>query len=121
MAGWGAWGGRVNGRAVVAAALLLVGSGCSREREGNERGRASEFPGEIAGEPPASPAQMRREFVVLRELVKQHAAQGEAENEVRVAAVERHLREWLARIPDEGANEGEREVLRLARELDRRE
>ena len=58
---------------------------------------------------------------MLRELVKQHAAQEEAGNEARVAAVERHLREWLARVPDEGGNEEEREVLRQARELEKGE
>ena len=76
---------------------------------------------EIAGEPPAPSGEVRREFVVLRELVKQHAAQEEAGNEARVAAVERHLREWLARVPDEGGNEEEREVLRQARELEKGE
>ena len=104
------WGGMVGRRAVVAAALLLGWGGCSsRERE------------QPAGEPLAPPGEVRREFVVLRELVKQHAAQEEAGNEARVAAVERHLREWLARVPDEGANEEEREVLRQARELDKGE
>ena len=103
----GAW--RWGRRVVVAAALLLAGAGCSGGRE------------HPAGEPPAPPGEVRREFVVLRELVKQHAAQEEAGNEARVEAVERYLRDWLARVPDEGANEEEREVLRLARELDKGE
>lgn len=102
------WGGLVGGRAVVAAALLLAGAGCS--------GEGGQQP---AGEPPASPGEVRREFVVLRELLKQHAAQEEAGNEARVEAVERYLREWLERIPDEGVNEEEREIMRKVRAVKR--
>ena len=39
----------------------------------------------------------------------------EAGNEARLAAVERYLGEWLAKVPDEGENEEEREILRRAR------
>ena len=71
----------------------------------------------FAGEPPAPPGEVRREFVILRELVKQHALQSEAGNEARLETVERHLRERLAGLPDEGLNEEEREILSQAQEL----
>ncbi len=59
--------------------------------------------------------EVRREFVVLRELVKQLEAQREAGNEARLEAVERYLGEWLAKVPYEGENEEKREILRRAR------
>jgi hypothetical protein len=61
--------------------------------------------------------EVRREFVILRELAKQHGIQGEAGNAARVEAVERHLRERLAAVPDEGRNEEEREILERARRV----
>ncbi|MBP1588742.1 MAG: hypothetical protein ILO10_00950 [Kiritimatiellae bacterium] len=98
-------------RAALAALLLLlltVGAGCSREKDEQQP----------AGEPPVRPGQkveVRREFVVLREVMKQLEIQREAGNEARLAAVERYLGEWLAKVPDEGENEEEREILRRAR------
>ena len=119
MARPGAW----KGRAVLAAALLLAA--CSGERRGEDgavsavsavSAEAEGLGGAGEGRGGAS-APVRREFMVLRELVKQHAAQQAAGNEVRVESVERHLEEWLARVPDEGSNEEEREILHRAREL----
>ena len=98
-------------RAALAALLLLLlmaVAGCSGRKEEQQP----------AGGPPAPPgqkAEVRREFVVLREVVKQLEAQREAGNEARLAAVERYLGEWLAKVPDEGENEEEREILRRAR------
>lgn len=99
-------------RAALAALLLLLlvagGAGCSGRKEEQQP----------AGEPPAPPGQkveVRREFIVLRELLKQLEAQREAGDEARLAAVERYLGEWLAKVPDEGENEEEREILRRAR------
>ena len=60
---------------------------------------------------------MRREFIILRELVKQHAKQTAAGNVERLAIVDRNLRERLVSLPDEGQTEDEREVVRQAREL----
>lgn len=104
--------GNALGRAAVAAVLLL--GGCSGGREAREGGQAAEREA-VAGEPPAPPGEVRREFVVLRELAKQHGIQGEAGNAARVEAVERHLRERLAEVPDEGRNEEERGILERAR------
>ncbi len=76
--------------------------------------------------PPPSPPQptaaveqieLRKDFVILRELVKQHALQTESANEARLAAVERHLRERLETLPDTGQSAEEREILRNARSL----
>ena len=60
---------------------------------------------------------MRREFVILRELLKQHAKQTEVGNAERLAIVDRNLRERLVALPDEGQTEDEREVVRKARGL----
>lgn len=60
---------------------------------------------------------VRKEFVILQELVKQHGLQREAGNEVRVETIKRHLREWLEKIPDNGTNEAERGILEQARAL----
>lgn len=60
---------------------------------------------------------MRREFVILRELLKQHAKQTEAGNAERLAIVDRNLRERLAALQDEGLTEDERKVVRKARGL----
>ena len=60
---------------------------------------------------------MRKEFVILRELVKQYALQTEAANEARLATVERHFRDRLETLPDTGQSAGEREILRNARSL----
>ena len=55
--------------------------------------------------------------MVLRELVKQHAVQSEAGNEARVEAAERHLRERVGKLSDEGACEEERAIAPQAREV----
>ena len=97
----------------MVAALLLGLAGCSGNRNGKTGVPAiesSETPRESERQ-----AKIRHEFVVLRELVKQCALQRDAGNGDRVAAVERYLAEWLAKIPDEGANDEEREIVRRAR------
>ena len=94
-------------RHALAAAALLLLAGCG---------------GPSAPPPPppqtfstAAPAELRKEFVILRELVKQHAAQDTAGNEARVETVERHLRARLDALPDGGRNEEEREIVRKVR------
>ena len=96
-------------RCALAAAALLSLAGCG--------GPSSPPP-----PPPQAPArgegsELRKDFVILRELVKQHALQTESANEARLATVERHLRERLETLPDTGQSAEEREILRNAREL----
>lgn len=111
----GVWGwGR---RAVVGAVLLLVGVGvgCEGRREAKGSIVSRDSTGVREGE--MGKAEVRREFVVLRELVKQHALQSEAGNEGRLETVERHLRERVEKVSDEGVCEEEREIVRQAREV----
>ena len=93
-------------RHALAAAVLLTLTGCG--------GPSSSPPPPPQAPATAEPAELRKEFVILRELVKQHALQTEAGNEVRVETVERHLRERLVALPDGGRNEEEREIVRRA-------
>ncbi len=99
-------------RAAVAAALLL-GGGCSGS---GGSGAAPPAAGEQS-EAPKAAGEVRKEFVILRELARQHEIQKEAGNEARVAAVERHLRERVEAASEEGATEAERVILRVARRL----
>ena len=109
---------------------LLLSTGCSGRQEADAaaRSESSPHPSQASNEeqapetsrtsretfsaPPHAP--MRREFVILRELLKQHAKQTEVGNAERLAIVDRNLRERLVALPDEGQTEDEREVLREA-------
>ena len=91
-------------RYTLASAALLTLAGC---------GGPSESPPQAPAV--AEPTELRKDFVILRELVKQHTLQTEAGNEARVETVERHLRERLDALPDGGRNEEEREIVRKAR------
>ena len=102
-------GGRAAMPACLALAVLVFLAGCGK----GGSGAASADSGPTS--PPATPVEVRKEFVILRELVKQHGLQVEAGNDARVEAVERHLRERLEKLPDGGANEAERDILRRAR------
>ncbi|MBR6022251.1 MAG: hypothetical protein IK066_07520 [Kiritimatiellae bacterium] len=101
--------GKAVGRAVVVAALLLCG--CSGGREGTERATGCPL------QDFDKRAEVRKEFVVLRELVKQHAVQSEAGNTERVETVERHLLERVEKLSDDGECEEERAIAFQAREL----
>ena len=94
-------------RHALAAAALLTLAGCG--------GPSSPSPPPPQTSSTAEPAELRKDFIILRELVKQHSLQTEASNDTRVATVERHLRERLAALPDGGTNEDEREIVRRAR------
>ena len=89
--------------------VAILAAGCARREPAQTEPRPPEDGG---GE-----AVVRTEFVILKELVKQHAKQGEAGDTNRLAIVERHLRERVAGVPDEGACDEEREILRAARAL----
>lgn len=99
----------------MVAALLLGLAGCSGDRSGGTGSPATET--SDAPRESEQQAEIRHEFVVLRELEKQYVLQRDAGNEDRVAAVERYLAEWLAKIPDDGANDEEREIVCCARGL----
>lgn len=68
-------------------------------------------------ETPAQRQMMRKEFVILRELTKQHVLQTELGNAARLETVERHLRERLDALPDQGTCEEEKVVVAQARDL----
>lgn len=96
-------------RAALAAVLLLSAASCGRPS-------APEPAGRDAAAPATEPAEVRKEFVILRELVKQHALQTEADNAARLESVTRHLHDRLNNLPDEGLNEQERTILLQARQ-----
>ena len=104
-------------------ALLLAGCSGGQEEEGDggtgvppvqrENGQDARFP--KSGQPDSVP--MRREFVILRELVKQHTKQTEVGNPERLSNVDRHLRERLATAPNENLTDAEKAILEDARKL----
>ena len=96
-------------RCVLAAAALLFLAGCG--------GPSSPPPPPPQVSSTAEPTELRKDFLILRELVKQHALQTEAGNDARVETVERHLRERVEALPDPVQNAAEREIVRQARAL----
>ena len=96
-------------RYTLAAAALLTLAGCG--------GPSSPPPPPPQASSTANPAELRRDFVILRELVKQHTLQTEAGNEARVEAVERHLKSHISTLPDSGQNPTEQEILAQAQTL----
>lgn len=95
-------------RHVLAAALLIL-AGCG--------GPSSPPPPPAQASSTAEPTELRKDFVILRELVKQHTLQTEAGNEARVETVERHLKTRLSTLPDSGQNPAEQEILARAQAL----
>lgn len=99
-------------RVALAATLLPLLTACS----------GADSPETPVANAPASQSELsrpevRKEFVILRELTKQHAIQSETGNEARLESVKRHLSERLSAIPDEGQSDEERAILRAARAL----
>lgn len=109
----------------VAVVCLLLTAGCSGGEKGDSRntpppGKAGSPPPEGAESAvPAAPAPepIRREFVILRELVRQHDKQTEEGNGQRVEAIGRNLRERLATEPDENLTDAEQSILEDARRI----
>ena len=93
----------------LAAAVLLTLAGCG--------GPSSSPPPPPQAPATAEPTDLRKDFVILRELVKQHSLQIEAGNEARVEAVERHLKTRLSTLPDSGQTPAEQEILAQAQAL----
>ena len=105
---------RRTGTAFALASLLLL-AGCSggKETEPSEHGaKHSGKPSEIAEIQP-----IRKEFMMVREIVKQHALQ--QGNEKRMAAIEAALTNKFPLLPDKGATDEEKRIYREAEELSR--
>lgn len=102
------------GTAYVLLSFLLL-AGCSGGKEGAEA--SQDHGAEISRKPPKSVEvqPMRREFVVMRELVRQHELQ--QGNDKRIEAVEKALKERFPLLPDEGKTEEEKRVFLEAKEL----
>ena len=97
----------------LASFLLLAGCSGGKEKEPSEHG--AEHSGkslEIAEIPP-----VRKEFMLVREIVKQHALQ--QGNEKRMAAIEAALTNKFPLLPDKGATDEEKRIYREAEELSR--
>lgn len=106
----------------VALCVLLL-AGCSGGRE-DDRGKGvppvqqqnvQDARSPSSGQPDS--ASIRREFLILRELVKQHAKQTEVGNAERLSNVHHHLRERLATAPDENLTDAEKAILEDARRI----
>lgn len=97
-----------------AFATLLLLAGCSG---GKEAESPQDHGAEISGKPPKSiyVKSLRREFFVMREIVRQHELQ--QGNDKRIEAVERALMEKFPALPDKGETDEERKIYREAEAL----
>jgi len=107
-------------RAALAASVILLLAGCSGGKEEAAQTNAETPAAPAAAESPdasepAKPVPVRKEFVVVREIVRQHALQ--AGNDKRMQAVESALRTRFPLLPDEGNTEEETRIYRQAEEL----
>lgn len=110
---------RLRPGALTATVILLL-AGCSGGKEEDAQTNAEKPAAPAAAESPdasnpAKPVPVRKEFVAMRELVKQHGLQ--AGNDKRMQAVESALRTRFPLLPDEGNTEEERRIYRQAEEL----
>lgn len=87
------------------AALFLAATSCGRPPA----------PETAAPQVPES-LSIRKEFVILRELTKQHALQTESGNELRLETVIRHLQERLNSLPPPPFTPEELTILEQARQ-----
>lgn len=102
-------------RAVLFAALaLLLFAGCSG---GKEEAAPSANAGEsaLSGATTPAPASPRKEFVAVRELLRQHELQ--RGNAKRIEAVENALKARFSLLPDEGKTEEETSIVQQAKSL----
>ena len=105
--------------ATLALASLLLLAGCSDGKECVEE--PSEKEGAVAtsevepAQQAAKTAPMRKEFVLLRELVRQHDLQ--QGNEKRIEAIETALKSKFPLLPDHGETEEEKRVFSQAERL----
>ena len=93
---------------------LLLFAGCSGEKRGPPDVSVPVAPS-TSMSASAAPAPLRRDFVVMRELVRQHELQ--AGNELRTKAVEKSLREKFPALPDGDLTEEERTIFLKAEKL----
>lgn len=96
-------------RCALAAAALLSLAACG--------GPSTSPPPPPQAPATVEPAALRKDFLILRELVKQHALQTESGNEPRLAAIKRHLTTRLSTLPDTGQTPAEQEILAQAQAL----
>lgn len=105
---------RLHSVASVLLAILLF-AGCSGGKEVAEvpQNHGSEISRTDSGAIDSKP--MRREFVAMRELVRQHELQ--QGNDKRIEAVKKALKERFPLLPDEGETEEEKRVFLEAKGL----
>lgn len=99
--------------ALIGVALLLL-AGCSGEKKNSANADQSEPTKSVAVDAPKTDS-VRKEFAIVREIVKQHELQ--AGNEKRIAAIETALRTRFPRLPDKGRTEEEKRIFRLGEDL----
>ncbi len=107
---------RHHGSAFVLATLLLL-AGCSGGKDADARiddgNRQTANPSNRQTEERVIP--LRKEFVVVREIVKQHGLQQGNDN--RMAAIETALKAKFPLLPDEGETEEEKRIYHDAKAL----
>ncbi len=97
----------MRGQYAIFPMLLLLVAGCSG---GKEDGQASVGTVEQKSTAPAvASAPMRKEFVIVRELVRQHELQ--QKNEGRLRSIEVALTGKFPLLPDSGKTEEEKRVV----------
>ena len=100
--------------AAIRSFSLLLFAGCSGEKRDSSELSVPDAPS-ISMPASAEPAPLRRDFVVMRELVRQHELQ--AGNELRTKAIEKSLREKFPALSDGNLTEEERTIFLKAEEL----
>lgn len=100
--------------AAIRSFSLLLFAGCSGEKRDPPELSVPVAPS-ISMTASAAPAPLRRDFVVMRELVRQHELQ--AGNELRTKAIEKSLREKFPVLPDGDLTEEERTIFLKAEDL----
>ena len=104
---------RLAGSAIVPCSLLLL-AGCSGGTEEAAPPAAAPAPAD-AVEACDETSPPRREFVILRELVRQHGLQ--RGNEPRTKTIESSLRKRFPDLLDKGTTDEERRIYREAEDL----
>lgn len=99
--------------ASIGAVLLLL-AGCSSEEKKDANADHAE-PTSSVGVAATKSNPVRTEFIIVREIVKQHDLQ--AGNEKRVEAIETALRTRFPLLPDKGNTEEEKRIFRLGKDL----
>lgn len=99
--------------AIISFSLFLF-AGCSGEKKDPQDFSGPSAPA-VSRPAEGATAPLRRDFVIMRELIRQHELQ--QGNELRKKAVESHLRARFPTLPDDGLTAEELTIRHKAEEL----